>query len=1527
MALVVAVVVVLVLAVLAPVAGAVPKQVGGFVGSATAGPSRAPGGSFNQPRDVALFHGGTVTTADDKLFVADTGFPAQVSQGNRVQRLDGDGNFERLWGRDVDGAGGSGAAEICLVAADCAYPLPTNGAGRGEFSRPTGLAVDQADGWVWVYDRSNFRIQKFDLDGNFLLMFGFDVNQTVAGTGFEVCTQTSGDVCKIGLAGSGAGQLGNLSSSSSTAFPKLAVDQASGDVFVADPVNRRIQRYTSAGGFVSGFGVAGTTATPGEFGTNQPQHVAIDSNGIVYASDATDGNEIERYDTNSSTFLGQIKATNSAPTAGPLLAVTAATAGIAIDPDTDAGGPDEEHLLVVRDPASGNTVVQELDIPAPATDPVTTVVDTHTFADQPTLGGVAANPRTGSVFLPINLSKSVFTACPDTSTATTCTGLAVLNVAGPVAVVGAPPAPVGTTTATLRATVDVNGLGSYQFQLAKGGGDFTDVGTLRYVGGSTDIPVSVLATGLDPNAFYRTRVIVSKVTSLTTTDSATSGESIFLTAAAPPDAVTSPIGPRTSTSAELRGTVDPNGSAATYYFQYGPDATYGTNVPALPASVGSGNSPLAVAQQVTGLLPETTYHYRLVADNGVGGPVFGADQTFTTQSAETTSVLGDRAYELVTPRYKSSGPGVGGHGGNSALDGDANVFTGVPSLSGDRLVANTIGGPVLTNDGASVYVHDYALSGRGVGGWHTEPAFNLRNYGNPQIPFRDIVAADEELSLMAWRGSGDSRLFPEETGTAGQLRDWAGHWRSLAGVSSGTAAFATSVTSVAPAVDGSAVAYSGQVVGQGLLGDGDPSADQLSGGGLDTAYLVELGGGISGVWEDRGPTALLGSCLPGTQLPERLVSGKLDSQDCPLPVEYSPGEFRSEGLISTRGSSISSGSQAEGSMRNVVSAGGVRAFFMSPDPTAPDPDAAGPLTGGGSPCGPGTGAGTSCPAQLYVRQRDESGGVTVRWVSQPQVPDQDAALLGPAYFEGASRDGDKVFFGTASPLTVDDPNGLGAPTAGGVTTESASNDSWDLYSYDLPDGLDGDPATPDADPAGGSLTRVSAGPLGTGDCNTSADSGAGALRFVSDDGSRVYFTCAAPLPGVPAPGSGTITGPGGTQATTDTVNLYLYDENRPALSDRWTFIARLPRATEPGDVNTCATTGTVGGESRTTAFSGDWSYTLIAQARTCVHGTPDGGFVTFWTPGRLVVDDPDAASADVYGFDAVADELVRLSGPQGGVGGSYTCVTVGDVQCYGDPGFLSGSGDTFRRSQLGVAVDPTFGGDRLAFFQSRSRLVAQDTDAHMDVYQWRNGDLSLISTGIEDANAYYSGNSGSGRDVFLVTDKRLTWEDVDGVRDVYDARVGGGFVEPAAPVLCAVLVDACQGRGTGVSTPVQPETSSLAGDGNVVSGERKRVTLGKLPLAQRRRAARSGVIRLRVRSNKAGRVSVVAKGRVGKKMRRVGGASKRLSKPGVTTVRIKLSRVARKQLRRGRALKVTLRVTSAGARPKSMKVALRRAGR
>ncbi len=87
------------------------------------------------------------------------------------------------------------------------------------------------------------------------------------------------------------------------------------------------------------------------------------------------------------------------------------------------------------------------------------------------------------------------------------------------------------------------------------------------------------------------------------------------------------------TSATLNGTVNPNGLSTTVQFEYGTTVSYGNQIPASQSPL-IGSSGVAVSTVISGLSPNTTYHFRVVATNSAG-TTFGSDQTFTTTSAGT----------------------------------------------------------------------------------------------------------------------------------------------------------------------------------------------------------------------------------------------------------------------------------------------------------------------------------------------------------------------------------------------------------------------------------------------------------------------------------------------------------------------------------------------------------------------------------------------------------------------------------------------------------------------------------------------------------------------------------------------------------------------------------------------------------------------------------------------------------------------------------------------------------------------------
>jgi hypothetical protein len=99
---------------------------------------------------------------------------------------------------------------------------------------------------------------------------------------------------------------------------------------------------------------------------------------------------------------------------------------------------------------------------------------------------------------------------------------------------------------------------------------------------------------------------------------------------------TGKAGAVTYQSAQLAGTINPGGQSTTYFFQYGPTATYGGQ--SLPASLAAGTTAIAVQAPISGLAARTKYHYRVVGVNATG-TTLGGDATFTTTAIPLTLAI------------------------------------------------------------------------------------------------------------------------------------------------------------------------------------------------------------------------------------------------------------------------------------------------------------------------------------------------------------------------------------------------------------------------------------------------------------------------------------------------------------------------------------------------------------------------------------------------------------------------------------------------------------------------------------------------------------------------------------------------------------------------------------------------------------------------------------------------------------------------------------------------------------------------
>jgi DNA-binding beta-propeller fold protein YncE len=474
------------------------------------------------------------------------------------------------------------------------------GPAAGQVSSPSGVAVNESTGDVYVVDSANNRVDRFSSTGTFISAWGWGVSDGKAE--FETCTTA----CQAGIPGTGEGQL----DVPAEAEPQqrlalaIAVDNSSGspsagDVYVVsetEPSNTAVEKFSSTGTPL------GRLSTPGEAAI--VGGVGVDSSGAVYVYE--EQGLIDRFGNQApNVFVAQI--TVGAQCTVPGFAVDAAGLSFYVNHQLEGfegcpeGAPSSKSPAVfAKLEAQGEPVSEALD------------GENSTAAAVEQSSGRQAS---GDVY--------------------------VDNV---------------TTIAAFDSTGALIQRFGAEAELAKGRGVAVNAATgALYVAdaGKNRIDVFVPAPPGPPE--------VDGVSSQNLTPS----------------------------SARLEAAIDPHGADTHYYFQYGTvdcaeSPSSCTDIPAPPGTdLGSEFGDQHVSVEITGLQSGVTYFYRVIAESELG-KAEGAQtvNSFTTLPNPSGLLPDGREWELVSPPNKGGASieaigGTGGPGGGimeSSLDGNAVTY-------------------------------------------------------------------------------------------------------------------------------------------------------------------------------------------------------------------------------------------------------------------------------------------------------------------------------------------------------------------------------------------------------------------------------------------------------------------------------------------------------------------------------------------------------------------------------------------------------------------------------------------------------------------------------------------------------------------------------------------------------------------------------------------------------------------------------------------------------------------------------------
>ncbi len=510
----------------------------------------------------------------------------------------------------------------------------------------------------------------------------------VLGTAATLCVSAGALVCASAPAMAKTAHVfsSSFSGSGASALSEpagVAVSNETGDVYVVDKGNNRVEEFNSTGTvFLAAFN--GSVGPPtGVF--SSPEAIAVDnsgsgldpSEGDVYVAD-TGHNVIDKFSA-TGTYEGQLTGTCVSPGTclGSVIPFGGPLRGVAVDPEgnvwVDVGGG-EVHVDEFSDTGSfvkgfRNESGSEPGFAVDSSDDVYLVngfggvskyessgtAVTGFFGFSSNVSALAVDPSTNNLFVdkassieeygpfgePFSEPLGTFPSGGLSGShgialnANTGAVYATQREAGSVEIFDGVPFPAVTVepvsnpaakSVILNGTINPEGVdvSSCEFEYGTEAGVYPQKQPCSQtlpLTGSAPLAVSANLVGLTPDTTYHYRLLATNADNLT---EVTLDQEITTRGAGISDESVENVEP---TAATLQARINPNESDTTYHFEYDTSpyetsASHGTSLPVSAADIGSGTSPVPVSVQLKGLQPGTSYHYRVVAVSEFAPGVF-----------------------------------------------------------------------------------------------------------------------------------------------------------------------------------------------------------------------------------------------------------------------------------------------------------------------------------------------------------------------------------------------------------------------------------------------------------------------------------------------------------------------------------------------------------------------------------------------------------------------------------------------------------------------------------------------------------------------------------------------------------------------------------------------------------------------------------------------------------------------------------------------------------------------------------------